>query len=128
MDQETLVNATIEAGGRFLEAFEKQFTVKSAAWLRESDSGRWYLHIVADGIRDDNLGSGYGSVLQIAGSMTTPRIDPFRVRLIAENRPLADVVQRIQRESVTTTPSPWPGNAYSDDAYVYPLPIATSKP
>jgi len=126
MDQELLVKEQVEAALRFLREFSKYAPIKSAAWLRETDSGRWYLYVVSDSITDQNVDVAYGEVLRIAGALEKPRIDPFRVRIIAGNSSVADRILEIQQRHETgTTPAPWqplePLGA--EDAHVYDMPV-----
>src|ERR1700730_1402864 len=127
MDQESLVEAQKDAGKRFLSEFNKFAPVKFAAWLKETDSGRWYLYVISDAIDDTRVDIAYGEVLRISRQMDTPRIDPFRIRVIGANTSTAVQVLGVQqRYGTDTTPPPWNEGAGGavEDAFLYPLPIS----
>src|SRR5665213_3309552 len=104
MDQESLVTESIDAGARFLRDFASFAPIRSAVWLREDDDGRWYLHIVSDGIDFHNYGVAYGEVLNAVKRMDNPKIDPFRVRIVPISDPIASRIQQILQRQITTTP------------------------
>lgn len=128
MDQEPLVANSIEAGQRFLKEFNSFEQVKYAAWLKEADSGRWYLYILSDHVNDEDVDRAYKKVVQIARSMNAPRIDPFRVRVVAANRPMANRLAKLCEDQAQTTTTPDPLDMRSDFSfegiYVYQMPIA----
>ena len=122
MDQEALVASQIEAGQRFIDEFKKYAPLKFAGWLKETESGRWYLYIVSDSILDRDVSRAYDQVLQVVNEMTAPRLDPFRIRVIGANTTRASQVSGLQPlATITTTPAPWHQTAVSgvDDAHVY---------
>lgn len=54
-----LVTEQIEAGARFLQAFNRYAPIQAAFWLQEYDSRKWYLYIVSDQIDDANLSAAH---------------------------------------------------------------------
>jgi hypothetical protein len=127
MDQELLVSDQIDAGRRLLLEFERFKPVKSAVWLKDPDSGRWYLNIVSSAISAGSTRDAYGHVLQIVGEMREPKLDPFRVRVIASEDPAASRIEELSRFT-GTTPRPWGElGVNAEDAYFYPLPSTVSK-
>jgi hypothetical protein len=122
MDQDALVREQIDAGRRFLDAFGQLEPVKFAAWLREVESGRWYLYVISDSINDQDVPRAYDYVVQIVKKMSIPRLDPFRIRIVGANTARASQVLGLQQlAATTTTPAPWHQTAVSgiDDAHVY---------
>jgi hypothetical protein len=89
MDQGPLVADEVDAGAELVQAFDKAYPVKAAFWLKASDDELRYLYIASDSITDSNLGQAYREVLRLAHQMQTPYLDPFRVKLIGGNNPLA---------------------------------------
>jgi hypothetical protein len=127
MDQEPLVAIQIDAGQRLLTEFEKYAPVKSAVWLREPDGGRWYLNIVSTAVSPGSTRDAYGEVLKIVGGMKEPKLDPFRVRVIASEDPAAGWIEELSRHT-GTTPPPWRElGVTAEDAYFYALPSTVSK-
>jgi hypothetical protein len=126
-----LVRNQIDAGSRLLHEFERYAPVKFAAWLRETESGRWYLYVSSDKIDDRQVDLAYGEVLRIVSNMSDPRLDPFRVRIVAANTTTAQELVEVQRRCETrTTPPPTHVSTHLgiDDAYVYSLPAGTASP
>src|SRR3954471_24639647 len=97
MDQGPLVIDQIDAGARFLGAFQKYTPVQAAFWLKEGDEGGWSLYVASDKITDDNFDVAYGEVLRIAGEPRHPPFDPFQVKLIGADDPLAKAALDTQR-------------------------------
>ena len=79
MDQGPLVTEQINAGARFLGAFQKYLPVQAAFWLKDSEEDAWSLYVASDQITDDNFDVAYGEVVQIAGALQDPWFDPFQV-------------------------------------------------
>jgi hypothetical protein len=89
MDQGPLGTGQIKAGARFLGEFQKCFPVQVAFWLKESDTGAWYLYVASDQITDDNFDVAYGEVARIGGQISDPFFDPFQIKVIGVDDPLA---------------------------------------
>ena len=128
MDQSTLVTEEIDAGADLVNRFDPYLPVKVAFWLRPTDESHWSLYIASDRIDDTNLDLGYAEVLRLAGEMHTPYLDPFQVKLIPADDPLAravlDVHQRYPGRIPIRYNGPSLGGLSIDGAYLYPLPIA----
>src|ERR1700740_3571899 len=99
MDQGPLVIDQIDAGARFLGEFQKYVPVKVAFWLKESDEGEWSLYVASDQITDDNFDVAYGEVLRIAGQLRDSLFNPFQVKLIGADDPLAKAALDSKRRS-----------------------------
>src|SRR5260370_31574598 len=97
MDQGPLVSEQIEAGAGLLGEFRKYVPVQTAFWLKESEEGEWYLYVVSDQITDDNFDVAYGEVARLAGTIEDPWFDPFQVKLIGQDDPLARAVADLYR-------------------------------
>src|SRR5438046_2269214 len=92
MDQRPLVNEQIDAGAELASRFDKYVPVKTAFWLKPSEESPWSLYIASDQINDTNRALGYSEVLRIAREMHNPYLDPFQVKLIPADDPLAGAV------------------------------------
>lgn len=131
MDQDALVSEPIDAAAKFLKEFQKYLPVESAFWLRGEDDGVWSLYVVSDRITDDNFDLAYGEVLRIAGKLHDPWFDPFQVKLIGQDDPLAVAAREVQRRYPGRTPTWYQGKTFGgmsvDGVFVYPLLAPTSQ-
>jgi hypothetical protein len=131
MDQVPLVIEQIEAGTKFLGEFQKNLPIQAAFWLKETEEVESSLYVVSDQITDDNFDVAYGEVLRISGELRDPWFDPFQVKLIGTNDPLADAVLDVQRRFPGRTPTRFRSKIFGgvsvDEVYVYPslMPVPT---
>jgi hypothetical protein len=129
MNQGPLVIDQIDAGARFVSEFQKAFPVQAAFWLKDSDEGEWYLYVATDRITDDNFDQAYGEVLRIAEAIRDPWFDPFQVKLISIDDPLAKAALEVHRRYPGPTPTRFHGKKFGgvvvEEVYIYPSPIPT---
>ena len=127
MDQIPLVIEQIDAGTRFLNEFQKYLPIQVAFWLKEAEVGDWNLYIASDQITEDNFDVAYGEVVRIAGQIRDPWFDPFQVKLIGANDPLAQAALDIQRRFPGRMPTRFHGRTFGglsvDEVYIYPSPV-----
>ena len=127
MDQSPLVIDQFEAGARFLGEFQKYVPVNAAFWLKESEEGEWILYVASDRITDDNFDVAYGEVLRIAGQLGDPLFNPFQVKLIGADDPLAKAALDINRRYPAPIASRFQGKVFGglpvEELYIYPSPI-----
>jgi hypothetical protein len=127
MDQGPLVSAEIDAGADLGREFDKRYPVKAAFWLKASDEEQRYLYIASDQINDSNLRMAYGEVLRLTRQMQSPDLDPFRVKLIGGENPLARAAVDIQRRFPGRMGTRFGGKTFGglnvDDVHIYPMPI-----
>jgi hypothetical protein len=132
MDQGPLVSEQIDAGARFLGEFQKYAPVQAAFWLKDSEEGGWSLYVASDRISDENTDTGYGEVLRIAGRLEEPWFDPFQVKLIGTNDPLAQAVLDMHRRYPGKMPTRFHGKALGgvnvEEGYIYPRPVPSPVP
>lgn len=132
MDPGPLVTEQVEAGARFLGEFRKYLPVQSAFWLKDGEEGAWFLYIASDRITDDNFDVAYGEVLRIAGRLQDPSFDPFLVKLIGADDPLARAVADARRHYPGRAPTRLQGMTLGgttvEDIYIYPAPAAAPVP
>lgn len=116
----------IDAGAELTREFDKYRSVKAAFWLKTSDEEQRYLYIASDQINDTNLGVAYGEMLRVANQMQSPYLDPFRVKLICGDDPLAQAAVDIHERFPSPRASRFGGTSFGglsvDDVYVYPYP------
>ena len=89
MDQNALVIDQIETGRAFLAEFAKYMPIQCAFWLKEQDKEYWNLYVASKQITDDNFDVAYGEVLEIAKRINDPLFDPFQVKVIGADDPVA---------------------------------------
>jgi hypothetical protein len=118
----------IDAGARFLEEFDKRYSVKAAFWLKEADDPFWYLYIASDQVNDTNLKEAYGEVLNVAKVMQDPNLDPFRVKLQVKPE-WVQAAMGIQARFRVKTGTRYHGGTFGgfsvDEVYLYPTPIVS---
>lgn len=127
MDQGPLLIDQIDAGARLLGEFQKYMPVQAAFWLKESDEGEWSLYVESDRITADNFDVACGEVVRIAGVLRDPFFDPFQVKLIGTDDPLAKGAWDIQRRYPGRVATRFHGKVFGDlpveEVYIYPSPI-----
>jgi hypothetical protein len=132
MDQGPLVIEEIDAGAELVREFDKYDPVKVAFWLRASDEEHRYLYIASDRINDTNFDVAYGEVLRLANQIQSPYLDPFRVKLISADDPLAKAAAEIKRRFPGRMATRFGGKSFGgisvDDVYIYPSPLPAAVP
>jgi hypothetical protein len=126
MDQDPLVIEQIHAGASFLTEFQKYRPIEVAFWLKDLEEGEWSLYVVSDQITDDNFDVAYGEVARISGQLRDGRFDPFKVKLVGVNDPLARAVLDTERHA-PGGPDRFYGRTFGgvsvDLIYIYPSPL-----
>ncbi len=126
MGSSPLVINEIDAGAEFLKRLSVFRPVKAACWLQEAENEERYLYSAIDGLTDDNSDIAYIEVLRIANQMKDLYIDPFRVKLIGVDHPVAKAVLEIYRRYAGRVPTRLNGRVFAGmavaDVYIYPPP------
>jgi hypothetical protein len=127
MDQGPLVTEEIEAGAELVREFDKYEPVKVAFWLKASDEDHRFLYIASEHINDTNFAVAYGEVLRLSDKLHSIYLDPFRVKLIGADDPLARAAVEIHQRFAGHTAARIGGKVFGgisiDDAYIYPSPL-----
>lgn len=127
MDQGPLVIDQIEAGARFLAEFQKYAPVQAAFWLKDSEEGTWRLYVASDQITDKKFRVAYGEVIRVWKMLRDPWFDPFRVKLIGADDPLAKAALELYQRYPIRRPTQFPGRTFGgmsvDELYLYPTPV-----
>lgn len=117
----------IDAGAELVREFDKYEPVKAAFWLKASDEDHRYLYIASERIDDTNFDVAYGEVLRLAGKMPSIYLDPFRMKLIGADDPLAKAALDIQKRFPGRMGTRFGGKAFGgisvDEVYIYPSPL-----
>jgi hypothetical protein len=112
--------------------FDKFEPVIVAFWLKASDEEHRYLYIASEQINDTNIDVAYGEVLRLANQMQSLYLDPFRVKLINADDPLALAAAEINRRFPGRLATRFGGKSFGGisvhDVYVYPSPLPTAVP
>jgi hypothetical protein len=127
MDQGPLVIEEIDAGAKLAREFDRFEPVKAAFWLKASDEEQRYLYLASDQIDDTNFDVAYREVLRLADQLRSPYLDPFRVKVIGGDDPLAQAAVEINRRFPGPMPTRFGGKVFGgisvEDVYVYPSPL-----
>jgi hypothetical protein len=134
MDQGPLVSELIEDGKRFLQRLgEEGVEVTAAAWIKESESGHWYLYIATPlvGAGGDNL-QAYRRMNTVFGQMPQPfGMPPFKTKAIAPSSPLAKAIAGPHQRYAGRGPLRYDGDLLGDisveEAYIYPSSPAPAR-
>ncbi len=124
MDPMPLVTDEIEAGAEFLRRLDALRPVTTACWLREDDESESYLNVSLEGLTEGTVKSSYDLVRRAVNDMKERYFDPFRVRLITPDDPVAKSVADIYRRYPGRTPSRWDAGGFgglpATELYIYP--------
>ena len=116
----------IDAGAEFVRALHGRQPVTAAFWLKASDEGVRYLYVVLTGLADADFGDAYLDVRAVAEALPDHYIDPFRVRLIGPDDPLARAALDVYRRHPRRVPPRFGGSVFGgtpvDELYLYPPP------
>jgi hypothetical protein len=134
MAQATLVEMQIKEGQTLLDRLAHEgIEVTAAAWVKESDSGDWYLYLATPLVGEDRAKeSAYRSVNTVIRKMEAEgfRMGAFDKKVIGPHDPIAKdmIAQRKTRPGGPPTPFRGIrlGELYIDEAYIYP-PTATPE-
>lgn len=126
MDQGPLVIEQIDAGTEFIDRLDEHLRVSAAFWLKASDEGRWYLYIASDKINDSTKRAAYLEVSRVAREMGNPNLDPFQIKLIGSDDPLARASFDAHHRFAAKVPTRFKGNQFGgvsvEEVYIYPPP------
>ena len=121
---------SIDAGLELVRRFDENWPVKAAFWLKASDKESRFLFIASDAVEDANLKQAYEELLRIARSRATPWLDPYWVKVIPGNDPLARAAARFHERFPAPLATRFRdtkfGDLTIDDAYLYPSPLPKS--
>jgi hypothetical protein len=86
-----------DAGFELVRAFSRYRPVDVAFWLKGADDDRRYLHIASGRVRDEALTEAYTEILRLTQTAELRGVDPFRVKLVNADDPLATAALDFQR-------------------------------
>jgi hypothetical protein len=134
MDQTTLVGMQIEDAQRLIERLvADDVAVTAACWVKESESGQWFLYIATPFVGEDGAKRpAYHRVNTVIRAMQKEGfwIDPLEIKVIGPHDPIAkDIVAHRGIRPAKTPMRFWGsrlGELAVEDAYIYPLPSEAS--
>jgi hypothetical protein len=127
MDQGMLVDERIDDGKRLIERLtEEGVVVDAACWIRETESGRWYLYIVTPLVGTDGAKRpAYRRVNETIQQMPRPfRLDFFEVKVVSPTSPVGEAIIGLHRRYSGKGPIRYGdyrlGDMSVEEIYLYP--------
>src|SRR3954453_13931560 len=124
MGQGTLVEMQIDGGKALVESLrDTGFDVTVSGWTKSSEEGDWYLYIASKDVDDRGLADAYRTVYSRIKANPEFGIDPFEVKLVGRQNPVARDLLDIRGAGVTRVPTrsrrPKLGHMSVEETYVY---------
>jgi hypothetical protein len=124
MDQATLVDKQIDEGGEVIaELHRRGFDVTAACWLKTSEDSQWFFYIASTEVDTVGLVAAYRVVYLTIQRMQRLWLDPFEVKLIGANNPIAKDILEFQQRYPARIPTRFRGTllgaVHVDEAYIY---------
>jgi hypothetical protein len=124
MGQGTLVEMQIDGGKALVDSLRNAgFDVTVSGWTKTSEEGDWYLYIASKDVDDRGLAGAYQTVYTTTRANPEFSIDPFEVKLIGQNNPIAKDLLAIQvagsARIATRSRRPKLGHMSVEETYVY---------
>jgi hypothetical protein len=128
VDQIALVEEQIRAGQKLVERLNREdVPVLAAAWVNESESGRWYLYLVTPLVGDEGgTRPAYKRVLAVVRRLQAEGlwIDPLEVKVVSPTNPVGEAIAEAQPQQAGRGASRYGGASLGglsvEGAYVYP--------
>jgi hypothetical protein len=135
MAQATLVEMQIKEGQRLIDRLAREgVAVTAAAWVKESESGDWYLYLATPLVSE---GGGkrpaYHRINTVIREMQKEGfgMDPFEKKVIGPHDPISKAIVANRGGRPGGPPTPFRGSRLGDlaveEAYIYPQPPTTEE-
>lgn len=126
MDQATLVEHEINDVPKLIDQLKRDnFDVKAAFWLYTSEADQWYLYLASDAVHQIGILESYMAMNKAIDQLADLEIDPFHVKLVAPDNPLAKAImdfQSVQQvRPLKRIRGMRLGNVHIESAYLYYL-------
>jgi hypothetical protein len=125
MDKNALVIEEIDAGAELIRRFQEYIPVEAAFWLNPSEDGAWALYIASPQMDVAKYDRGFAEILRIVRELQTPYIDPFQVRLIGTDDPIAKAAGEFNQKFPEPIPTRFRGTNFGgvpvEEVYIYPI-------
>jgi hypothetical protein len=133
MDQATLVEHQIDDVPRLIDQLKRdEIDVKAAFWLYTSEADQWFLYLVSDVVDRKGITEAYKLVYKAMRRLTNLSINPFEVKLVSPDNPVAkaviDFLSKQHAPLATWIRGTNLSGVYIECAYIYNLldsPMAT---
>jgi hypothetical protein len=133
MAQGTLVEMRIRDGQRLIDRLAQEgIAVTAASWVKESESGEWYLYLATPLVGEDGATrAAYRRVITVVRELENEGlwIDPFEIKVIGPKDPIARDIAAHQDTRRAKIPTRFRGSRLGElaveEAYIYP---PTAKP
>src|SRR5438445_9734835 len=130
MAQATLVEMQLQEGQRLIDRLIKEgVAVTAAAWVKETESGDWYLYLATPLVTEDGgKRPAYHRVNAVILEMQREgfAMDPIEKKVIGPHDPIAKDIVANRSSGPTGPPTPFRGSRLGDlevdEAYIYPRP------
>jgi hypothetical protein len=114
----------IDGGKALVDSLQDAgFDVTVSGWTETSEEGDWYLYIASKDVDDRGLAGAYQTVYITIRANPEFGIDPFEVKLIGQNNPIATDLLAIRGASgtriATRSRRPKLGHMSVEETYVY---------
>jgi hypothetical protein len=124
MDQATLVDNQIDDVPKLIDRLRRDnFDVKAAFWLYTSEAEQWFLYLVSDAVDRVGTTEAYKIVYRSMRQLTDLWINPFEVKLVGPDDPIAKAVMDFRATARVPLPLPvrgsYLGKIYIENAYIY---------
>jgi hypothetical protein len=96
--------------------------------MRSDEAGERYLYVAIDVLNDSDVDRAYGEVLRITQEMKDQYLDPFRVKVVSTNDPVAKAIMDVYRRFPGRIPYRYDGPVLGDVAEVFIYPQLPAKP
>jgi hypothetical protein len=128
MDQAALVEMQIQDGQRLIERLAQEgVAVTAAGWVKESESGLWFLYLATPLVGDDGATRpAYRRVNTLIRAMQKEGfgIDPLEIKVIGPHDPIARDMAAQRDGRLARTPAWFRGSRLGElaveEAYIYP--------
>jgi hypothetical protein len=126
MDQATLVDHQIDDVTKLVDHLRRDaFDVKAAFWLFTSEADQWFLYIASDAVNQKGITEAYKAVFRVMRRLPDLQIDPFQVKLVAPDDPVAKAVVDLLSWHHARPPmrirSANLGEIYIEHSYIYDI-------
>jgi hypothetical protein len=133
--QATLVETEIREGQRLIDRLAREgAAVTAAAWVKESESGDWYLYLVTPLVTE---GGGkrpvYHRVNAVIRELSKEGfgMDPYAKKVVGPHDPIARDLMAHRKGHPGGPPTSFRGSRLGDlaveEAYIYPQPATAEK-
>jgi hypothetical protein len=114
----------IDGGKTLVESLRNAgFDVTVSGWAKSSEEGDWYLYIASKDVDDRGLADAYRTVYSTIKTIPESGIDPFEVKLVGWQNPIAKDLLAIRGAGVapvaTRSRRPKLGQMSVEETYVY---------